>query len=98
MSVGVSVPVGVTVGVSVGTTVGVSVGVGVSVSVAEGTTVGKNWVGVGSRVRVGSRGVNVSVGGEGTNAVAVAGGGVTRGVGVSEMGGGAVVSPMIPRQ
>lgn len=96
--VGGRVPVGVTVGVSVGTTVGVSVGTGVSVDVAEGTAVGKNWVGVGSRVEVGSLGVKVGTGSVGTAGVLVAGGRVTKGVAVSENGGGAVVNAMIPRQ
>jgi hypothetical protein len=96
--VGGRVPVGVTVGVSVGKAVGVSVGVSVSVDVAEGTAVGKNWVGVGSRVEVGSRGVKVGIGSVGTAGVLVAGGRVTKGVAVSENGGGAVVSAMIPRQ
>jgi hypothetical protein len=96
--VGGRVPLGVTVGVSVGTTVGVSVGTGVSVDVAEGTTVGKNWVGVGSRVEVGSLGVKVGTGSVGTAGVLVGGGRVTKGVAVSENGGGAVVNAMIPRQ
>lgn len=100
MWVGGRVPVGVTVGVSVGMAVGVSVGVGVSVSVAEGIRVGKNWVGVASSVAVGSRGVAESVSSRGTTGVlvAVAGGKVTRGVGVSETGGGAVLSAMTPKQ
>ncbi len=114
VGVGVSVPVGVMVGVSVGTRVPVGVAVGVCTCVAVGdgvivsgggvalgvdTTVGKDWVGVGSRVAVGVRGVETDVGVRVTDGVTpLAGGRVARGVTVRETAGGAVTNAVIPRQ
>jgi hypothetical protein len=90
--------VGARVGVSVGARVGVSVAVAVSVSVGERTWVGKDWVGVASRVSVGRRGVKVSVADGMVVGVWLAGGRVTRGVGVSETGGGALARAITPTQ
>jgi hypothetical protein len=72
--------------------------VDVSVAVAEGTSVGKDCVGVASKVGVDSRGAGVNTGVVVGDGVSVSGGMVARGVGVSEIGGGAVTSAMIPRQ
>ncbi len=109
VGVGISVSVGVMVGVSVGDRVPVGVAVGVCTGVAVGdgvivslgvvTAVGKDWVGVGSRVAVGACGVDTSVGVRVTDGVTpLAGDRVARGVTVRETAGGAVTSAVMPRQ
>lgn len=70
----------------------------VSVGVAEGTWVGKNWVGVGSRVGLGRRGVKLGVGRVVAVGVLVRGGTVASGVGLGGAGGGALANAMIPKQ
>jgi hypothetical protein len=85
-------------GVRVAAMTRVWVGSSRAVGVGGVTTVGKDWVGVGSRVEVGARrgtGVAVATG-------CVAGGiydvGVTNGVGVSDTGTGAMLNAANPTQ
>ena len=108
---GIVVAVGVLVGVALGSTVLVGVGVSVAgkgVGVFEATTVGNDWVGVGSRVEVGGPTTRVPVGvgkpspeGEGLGWLSdgVELGTVTvNGVGVIESTAGAEARVANPRQ
>jgi hypothetical protein len=94
--------VGVCTRVAVGDGVGVSGG---GVGLGVDTTVGKDWVGVGSSVAVprggcalGTLGVGTGVGVWVAEGVGLTGSRVARGVTVSETAGGAVTSAAMPRQ
>lgn len=107
---GVRVGVGVNVAVGSGVLVGLGVAVGGNgVGVLDGTTVGNDWVGVGSRVVVGEPTTRVDVGVGGLSTVGEVGVEFTRRVGVGKVkinwvgvgasiGGGTAVNVANPRQ